>query len=116
LSRPSCSTLDEIIQTGISCEKIGASIIHIHARNPVNETASTDCQIFKEIFDVSMIQNALDLANQGLMAQPIHFDFVMGLKGAIPGNLFPSPGCGGRRTCRHPWGRHCRCTALYYWG
>jgi 3-keto-5-aminohexanoate cleavage enzyme len=155
---------DEIIQTGISCEKAGASIIHIHARNPVDETASTDFQIFKEIyqglkqetnlilqistggragmeyekrserlslkpemaslttgsvnfpssvyanspdlikslamdmkthgikpeieiFDVSMIQNALYLADQGLMAQPLHFDFVMGLKGAIPATI-----------------------------
>ncbi len=155
---------DEIIQNGIACEKSGASIIHIHARNPVDETASTDFQIFKEIFqgleqetnlilqistggragmeyekrserlrlkpemaslttgsvnfpssvyanspdlikflatdmknygikpeievfDVSMIQNALDLANQGLIVQPIHFDFVMGLKGAIPATI-----------------------------
>jgi len=40
-----------------------------------------------EVFDVSMIQNALDLANQGLIARPIHFDFVMGLKGAIPATI-----------------------------
>jgi len=155
---------DEIIQTGILCEKAGASIIHIHARNPEDETASTDFQIFKEIyqglkqetnlilqistggragmeyekrserlclkpemaslttgsvnfpssvyanspdliyalakdmktygtkpeievFDVSMIQNALNLADQDLMAKPLHFDFVMGLKGAIPATI-----------------------------
>ncbi len=155
---------DEIIQTGILCEKAGASIIHIHARHPVDETASTDFQIFKEIhqglsretnliiqistggragmeykkrnerlslkpemaslttgsvnfassvyanspdlicalakdmktygikpeievFDVSMIQNALDLADQGLVSRPLHFDFVMGLKGAIPATI-----------------------------
>jgi 3-keto-5-aminohexanoate cleavage enzyme len=155
---------DEIIQTGILCEKAGASIIHIHARNPADETPSTDFQIFKEIFqglqqetnliiqistggragmeyekrskrlllkpemaslttgsvnfpssvyanspdlikalakdmkthgikpeievfDVSMIQNALDLADQGLIRQPLHFDFVMGLKGAIPATI-----------------------------
>ncbi len=155
---------DEIIETGIRCEKAGASIIHVHARNPVDETASTDFQLFKEIyqglkqetnliiqistggragmeyekrserlmlkpemaslttgsvnfpssvyangpdlikalamdmktqgikpeievFDVSMIQNALDLADQDLMARPLHFDFVMGLKGAIPATI-----------------------------
>jgi len=155
---------DEIIQTGILCEKAGASIIHIHARNPVDETASTDFQIFKEIyeglhretnliiqistggragleyekrserlllkpemaslttgsvnfptsvyanspdlisalakdmktysikpeiecFDASMIQNALDLADRDLMDHPLHFDFVMGLKGAIPATI-----------------------------
>ncbi len=155
---------DEIIQEGILCEKSGASIIHIHARNPVDETPSTDFQIFKEIyqglkretdliiqistggragmeyekrserlslepemaslttgsvnfpssvyanspdlikalatdmktynikaeievFDVSMIQNGLNLVDQGLMAHPLHFNFVMGLKGAIPATI-----------------------------
>jgi 3-keto-5-aminohexanoate cleavage enzyme len=155
---------EEIIQTGILCEKAGASIIHVHARNPVDETASADFQIFKEIyqglynetnliiqistggragmsyekrserlslrsemaslttgsvnfsssvyanspdlinalaadmktygikpeievFDVSMIQNALYLAEQGLIDRPMHFDFVMGLKGAIPATI-----------------------------
>ncbi|WP_457553459.1 3-keto-5-aminohexanoate cleavage protein [Desulfobacula sp.] len=155
---------DEIIQTGILCEKAGASIIHIHARNPVDETASTRFSIFKEIyqglkqetnlilqistggragmayeqrserlslkpemaslttgsvnfpssvyanspdlinslaldmkthgikpeievFDVSMIQNALDLVEKDVIQTPLHFDFVMGLKGAIPATI-----------------------------
>lgn len=155
---------DEIIQTGILCEKAGASIIHVHARNPGDETASTDFHIFKEIcqglkqetnlivqistggragmayeqrserlslkpemaslttgsvnfptsvyanspdlikalsrdmtslgikpeieiFDVSMIRNALDLVDQGVIESPLHFDFVMGLKGAIPATI-----------------------------
>ena len=37
-----------------------------------------------EIFDVSMVQNAANLAAAGIAAHPLHFDFVMGLKGAIP--------------------------------
>ena len=37
-----------------------------------------------EIFDLSMIQNALDLVEKNLVKPPLHFDFVMGLKGAIP--------------------------------
>ena len=37
-----------------------------------------------EIFDLSMIQNAIDLAEKKLVQPPLHFDFVMGLKGAIP--------------------------------
>lgn len=155
---------DEIIQTGILCEQAGASMIHVHARNPVDETPSTDFQIFQEIvqglsketnliiqistggragmeyeqrserlnlkpemaslttgsvnfptsvyanspdliqalakdmkalgikpeievFDVSMIQNALDLADMGLITPPLHFDFVLGLKGAIPATI-----------------------------
>lgn len=155
---------DEIIQTGIQCEKAGAAIIHIHARHPVDETPSTDFKLFKEIyqglqqetnliiqistggragmeyekrserltlkpemaslttgsvnfsssvyanspdlitalakdmkiygikpeievFDVSMVQNAFDLVKQGLISQPLHFDFVMGLKGAIPATI-----------------------------
>lgn len=157
-------TPDEIIQTGILCEKAGASVIHVHARNPVDETGSTDFQIFKEIhdglkqetnliiqistggragmeyekrcerlslkpemaslttgsvnfpssvyanspdliyglakdmkthgikpeievFDISMIQNAIDLVDQCLIRPSLHFDFVMGLKGAIPATI-----------------------------
>ncbi len=37
-----------------------------------------------EIFDVSMINNAMSLVRKGLVQPPLHFDFVMGLKGAIP--------------------------------
>jgi 3-keto-5-aminohexanoate cleavage enzyme len=40
-----------------------------------------------EIFDVSMISNALELVAEGLAFPPIHFDFVMGLKGAIPATI-----------------------------
>ncbi|MFH1980393.1 MAG: 3-keto-5-aminohexanoate cleavage protein [Pseudomonadota bacterium] len=40
-----------------------------------------------EIFDVSMVQNAVTLAAAGLAAAPLHFDFVMGLKGAIPATI-----------------------------
>jgi 3-keto-5-aminohexanoate cleavage enzyme len=40
-----------------------------------------------EIFDVSMIRNAVELAERGLAQTPLHFDFVMGLKGAIPATI-----------------------------
>lgn len=40
-----------------------------------------------EIFDISMIQNALALVDMGLVEPPLHFDFVMGLKGAIPASI-----------------------------
>jgi 3-keto-5-aminohexanoate cleavage enzyme len=40
-----------------------------------------------EIFDVSMINNALALVEKKLAAPPLHFDFVMGLKGAIPATV-----------------------------
>ncbi len=154
----------EIIETGVRSEAAGASIIHIHARNPADESASADYGLFKEIyeglkertglilqistggragmayeqrkerlrlkpemaslttgsvnfpdsvyenspalikalakdmvrygtkpemeiFDVSMISNALELVAEGLAFPPLHFDFVMGLKGAIPATI-----------------------------
>jgi 3-keto-5-aminohexanoate cleavage enzyme len=40
-----------------------------------------------EIFDVSMINNALALVEKNLATPPLHFDFVMGLKGAIPATV-----------------------------
>lgn len=38
-----------------------------------------------EVFEVGMIQNALNLVKKGLLTEPLHFDFVMGVPGAIPG-------------------------------
>ncbi|KQL46154.1 3-keto-5-aminohexanoate cleavage protein [Brevibacillus choshinensis] len=36
-----------------------------------------------EIFERGMIANALDLLRKGLVTEPLHFDFVMGVSGAI---------------------------------
>jgi 3-keto-5-aminohexanoate cleavage enzyme len=156
-------TPDEIVETAVRCEHLGASIFHVHARNP-DQSASTDFALFEaihtglkartglitqistggragmayeqrnerlslcpemaslttgsvnfpdsvyanspqmieglatdmkrfgikpemEIFDVSMIANALALVKKGLAAPPLHFDFVMGLKGALPASI-----------------------------
>lgn len=38
-----------------------------------------------EVFDVGMIQNALTLVKRGILSLPLHFDFVMGVAGGIPG-------------------------------
>lgn len=157
-------TPKEIIETGVRCEAAGASIYHIHARDPQDESPSTDFALFEEIhtglkertnlilqistggragmayeqrkerlklkpemaslttgsvnfpdrvyenspaliealardmlhygtkpemeiFDVSMINNALELVKKELTVPPLHFDFVMGLKGAIPATI-----------------------------
>lgn len=40
-----------------------------------------------EIFERGMINNALKLVKKGLIEAPLHFDFVMGVPGAIPGEL-----------------------------
>ena len=157
-------TPQEIIEAGIACEAAGATVIHIHARNPEDESPATEFALFEEIcrgiqaetnlitqistggragmayeqrcerlrlkpemaslttgsvnfpnsvyvnspkliedlaadmqkyrikpemeiFDVSMISNATALVEKGLVASPLHFDFVMGLKGAIPATV-----------------------------
>jgi len=154
----------EIIETGLRCEAAGASIFHIHARNPIDGSASNDFSIFEEIynglrertnlilqistggragmayedrnerlklrsemaslttgsvnfansvyanspeliealardmrsngikpemeiFDASMINNAVTLLKKGLADPPLHFDFVLGMMGAIPGTI-----------------------------
>ncbi len=38
-----------------------------------------------EVFEVGMIQNALNLVKKGLLSEPVHFDLVLGVPGAIPG-------------------------------
>lgn len=157
-------TPEEIVQAAIACEASGASVIHIHARNPEDESPATDFALFDEIyrgikaetrlitqistggragmayeqrcerlqlkpemaslttgsvnfpnsvyenspalidalaedmlkyrikpeieiFDVGMISNAVALVEKGLVPAPLHFDFVMGLKGAIPATV-----------------------------
>ncbi|MDN5341314.1 3-keto-5-aminohexanoate cleavage protein [Oceanotoga sp. DSM 15011] len=40
-----------------------------------------------EVFERGMIQNAINLNKNGLIESPMHFDFVMGVPGAIPGNI-----------------------------
>ncbi|GMA50887.1 3-keto-5-aminohexanoate cleavage enzyme [Alicyclobacillus contaminans] len=37
-----------------------------------------------EIFDVGMVENAMALARKGLVEPPYHFDFVLGVPGALP--------------------------------
>lgn len=38
-----------------------------------------------EVYDLSHIQNAIDLMERGVLEPPLHFSFVLGIKGAIPG-------------------------------
>lgn len=157
-------TPEEIIETGLRCEARGASIYHIHARNPQDESGSTEFGLFEkiytglkartnlilqistggragmeyaqrnerlklrpemaslttgsvnfpdrvyenspaliealardmlsyhikpeiEIFDVSMVSNAVGLRSKDLVIAPLHFNFVMGLRGAIPASI-----------------------------
>ncbi|MEE2640803.1 MAG: 3-keto-5-aminohexanoate cleavage protein [Planctomycetota bacterium] len=39
-----------------------------------------------EIFEAGMVANALRLAEKGLVSQPMHFDFVLGMRGGQPAN------------------------------
>ncbi len=40
-----------------------------------------------EVFDVGMINNALQLVKKGLLTEPLHYDFVMGVPGGIPATV-----------------------------
>ncbi len=40
-----------------------------------------------EIFDVSMVEGAAALVRQGLADAPLHFNFVLGLRGALPATI-----------------------------
>src|SRR5690606_36223697 len=37
-----------------------------------------------EVFDLAMLYNAVDLAAEGLLAAPLHVQFVLGVKHALP--------------------------------
>jgi len=40
-----------------------------------------------EVFEAGMINNALFLQHKGLLAPPLHFDFVLGAPGAMPASV-----------------------------
>lgn len=40
-----------------------------------------------EVFDLAMLHNGIALAEKGLISPPLHFNFVMGLKGAMPARV-----------------------------
>ena len=40
-----------------------------------------------EVFDLAMLHNGIDLLEKGLVSPPLHFNFVMGLKGAMPAHI-----------------------------
>lgn len=40
-----------------------------------------------EVFETGMINNALHLVKKGLLTPPLHFDFVLGAPGAMPGTV-----------------------------
>jgi 3-keto-5-aminohexanoate cleavage enzyme len=40
-----------------------------------------------EVFEAGMIQNALFLQQKGLIGAPLHFDFVLGVPGAMPAGV-----------------------------
>lgn len=40
-----------------------------------------------EVFERGMIENALRLVKAGLLNEPLHFGFVLGVPGAMPGNV-----------------------------
>lgn len=47
----------------------------------------TDVKPEIEVFETGMINNALFLQKKGLIRSPLHFDFVLGAPGAMPGTL-----------------------------
>lgn len=40
-----------------------------------------------EVFDTGMVATALRLVEKGVLTGPLHFDFVLGIPGGIPGDL-----------------------------
>lgn len=40
-----------------------------------------------EVFDLAMLHNGISLMERGLLSPPLHFNFVMGLKGAMPARV-----------------------------
>lgn len=158
-------TPEEIVQAAVECYDAGASIVHVHVRDPETGKPSSDPELFKrvlegirekrpdmivqfttggaigmteeeriapvylkpdmatlnmgsmnfgddvflnppkfirrlaktmievgvkpeiEVYDISMIATAKKLIKEGLILEPPHFDFVMGVPGGIPATV-----------------------------
>ncbi len=158
-------TPEEIVQAAVECYDVGASIVHVHVRDPETGKPSSDPELFKrvlegirekrpdmivqfttggaigmteeeriapvylkpdmatlnmgsmnfgddvflnppkfirrlaktmievgvkpeiEVYDISMIATAKKLIKEGLILEPPHFDFVMGVPGGIPATV-----------------------------
>ena len=53
-------TPHEIVRDGIACEAAGASVIHIHARDPRDESPATDLGLFEKICSGIKVGNQPD--------------------------------------------------------
>ena len=40
-----------------------------------------------EVYDIGMLNNILQLVNEGFLEEPFYFQFVMGILGGIPANV-----------------------------
>lgn len=62
--------------------------VYVHAPHIIDLLAEriTDLNIRPviEVFDLAMLYNARDLINRGLLREPLYFQFLLGLDGALP--------------------------------
>lgn len=69
----------------------GGDDIFVNTENTIIEFAekmnALDIKPECEVFDKGMIDMALRLAKKGIIRQPMHFNFVMGVNGGISGTL-----------------------------
>lgn len=76
------TTSEEIGADARRCADAGATIFHVHARD-ANRAPTLDI----EVFEAGMVSNALYLQKKGLLEAPLHFNFVLGAPGAMPGTV-----------------------------
>src|SRR3972149_1572001 len=69
-------TPQEIAQSGIEAWKAGASILHIHVRDPKTELGTQDYSIFKEVVDLirSETDAILCLTTSGIPGRNLQFE------------------------------------------
>jgi len=77
LSSEAESTEDQVAKKEIE------TLLH----SKIDEFKKTMTERELEIFEKGMINNALTLVKKGLLDKPLHFDFVMGIPGAITGEV-----------------------------
>jgi 3-keto-5-aminohexanoate cleavage enzyme len=78
-------TPEEIIESAVECHKAGASIVHIHVRDPITGTPNFKIDLFKEVLDgirqkcnliVNLTTSALFLSGDDVISQRLQPIFL----------------------------------------
>jgi uncharacterized protein (DUF849 family) len=74
----------EIVNSAVNACSAGASVAHIHVRDPVIGEPSMTFELYHEVFDMGHIAIGHHLLDKGLVESPPIFQLCLGIQWGIP--------------------------------